>query len=267
MLNEIFRRVSPLWGVCSYSKIQDRLIPCRAAARIPAGAESAVMFCFPYLLEDDKYTGLNISRYAAVPDYHTVVMKRLEACCEELKTLFPGNEFVPFADNSPVPEVEAACLAGLGVRGENSLLITEKYGSYVFIGEIVTDLFIESENNAAGKCLSCGKCSEACPGGALTGNGINKELCLSHITQKKGELSESEKKLIKGSGCLWGCDICQTVCPMNKNAGTTFIEEFISGAVPCLDESTDISGRAFEWRGRKVTDRNIGLFRGNEDAE
>ncbi len=253
--------VSPLWGICSFESIKNNLIDCRAKSRIPQNTESVIVACFPYLLDKSEYHNINISKYAVVTDYHTVALNRLNRAVEKLREIYPDEEFAAFADNSPVPEVTAACNAGLGSRGLNSLLITRKYGSYVFIGEIVTTLKTESPDFEASACINCGKCIKACPSGAISKNGFQKSVCLSEITQKKGELSETEKSLMAECGCVWGCDICQDVCPMNQNAETTQIEEFISAPIPCIEEGCILDGRAYEWRGRKVIERNISLHK------
>ncbi len=251
--------VAPLWGICGFELISEHLIPCRAQSRIPDKASSVLVACFPYLLKKEEYESSNISKYAVVEDYHNVVIKRLTEACNKLKELFPYESFEPFADNSPIPEVRAACFAGLGKRGVNSLLITEEYGSYVFIGEIVTTLKIQTEPAKEESCIGCGKCVSACPAQAISSNGINRKSCLSEITQKKGELSDGEVELMKKCGCVWGCDICQDVCPMNARAATTPIDEFIESAVPFFSVGMPIENRAYEWRGRKVIERNLNL--------
>ena len=96
---------------------------------------------FPYAVKD--LPKRNISRYAIVADYHIVAMEMLNSISEQLMLEFPGFQFEPFVDNSPIREVHAAVLAGIGVLGKNALLIHPQYGSYVFIGEIVTDLALE----------------------------------------------------------------------------------------------------------------------------
>ncbi len=260
-ITEIMNSISPLWGICSFEKIKSSLIECRAKSRLPENAKSVIVVCFPYLLPKENYRNSNISKYAVVTDYHSVALNRLQTACDKFKELFPDDEFVCFADNSPIPEVSAACLAGLGVRGLNSLLITEEYGSYVFIGEIVTSLELETQNREIKPCTECGKCIEKCPAKALDGKGVNTEKCLSAITQKKGILSPEEESLMKECGCVWGCDICQDICPMNKNAAVTEINEFLSSSVPVLTSQTEIEGRAYEWRGKKVIERNLNLFR------
>lgn len=256
---KIMDEIAPLWGICSFDKIKSGLIECRAKSRLPENAKSVIVACFPYLLDKSEYKNLNISKYAVVADYHEVALNRLNTACEKLKMLYPEHEFAAFADNSPVPEVRAACLAGLGVRGLNSLLITEKYGSFVFIGEIVTDLSLECADTAEKNCIMCGKCKKSCPASAISEKWVDQSKCLSAITQKKGVLSAEEEKLMKECGCVWGCDICQDVCPMNKNAAATEIKEFLSAPVSHIGSGCSLEGRAYEWRGRKVIERNIAI--------
>ena len=260
MINEILNEYFRLWGVCSFDKVKDNLHECRAKSRVPKNAKSVIVIAFPYLLDESNYSESNISKYAVVSDYHGYVVPLLDSVCKKLTVEHPENSFVPFADNSPVSEVYAACLAGIGVRGLNSLLLTEEYGSFVFIGEIITDLYIEPTGEKINGCVKCGKCKQACPNGAINENGIDKEKCLSGITQKKGELTEEEKQLIKKTGCAWGCDICQNVCPYNKNAKQTYIEEFTGSALPVVDINTPVEGRAFAWRGKGVIERNLKIL-------
>ena len=173
---------------------------------------------------------------------------------------YPGNQFVFFADNSPVPEVFAAAKSGLGMMGRNGLFINEKYGSWVFIGEILTDLDITCEDREIRSCPDCGRCRNACPTGVLKEEKFDPDKCLSHITQKKGEIPEEYKQMMKNLGCAWGCDECQKACPFNKKAEKTTIEEFISNFNPVVTRDTSIEGRAFEWRGEKVIKRNIEIL-------
>lgn len=259
-LKKIMDNISPLWGMCPFDKIKDGLIECRAKSRLPENPKTVIVACFPYLLRESEYENRNVSKYAVVTDYHEVAIARLERAIEDLKILFPNEEFAAFADNSPIPEVRAACFAGLGVRGENSLLITEKYGSYVFIGAVVTSAAFETAEKEIKTCIKCGKCRKSCPSGAVSETGIERKLCLSEITQKKGALTPEEEHLMKECGCVWGCDICQDVCPMNKNAAATEIEEFLASPVAFVSQGCDLEGRAYEWRGRKVIERNINIF-------
>jgi epoxyqueuosine reductase len=233
----------------------------RRYKKIPEGAASIIVALFPYYLGEANYKGLNVSRYAVAGDYHTIVENRLNSAIKELLSAYPAERFAAFTDNSPVPEVRAAIKAGLGVIGENNLLIHPDYGSWVFIGEIVTTLKVKtSKTGGIHNCKGCGRCVAACPAGILGRLKFDKTACLSHITQSKGELTPEQTKLIKASGCAWGCDICQLVCPMNNAAKITPIDEFTVNLRPKVKLGDDINGRAYAWRGRAVIERNIILL-------
>ena len=245
-------------GVCSFEPLRSRLIPCRAQARLPQNTQSVVVVLFPYHVGKQG----NLSRYAIVPDYHGVVVPVLEQLAAQLEETFSPWLFRAFCDNSPVPEVRAAAMSGLGAMGDNGLLIHPEYGSWVFIGEIVTDALLEPTGNGFAECLHCGRCSQLCPGGALHGTAFDRDRCLSHITQKKGELRPQEAALIQENGLAWGCDTCQEVCPLNRTARTTQILPFLTGARETVEKGDALRfpDRAYLWRGPKVIERNIKLL-------
>lgn len=247
------------FGVCDFSEVSKFLVNCSAKSRIPENAKSVIVYLFPYYLGEEFYKNSNISKYAVPQDYHLVLKKYLEKAAEELKEQNPDNEFQWFCDNSPLPEVYSAVLAGVGVKGENGLLINEKYGSFVFIGEIITDLSLPKSKKSTESCLKCGICKRICPGEALDGS-FDKEKCFSHLTQKKGELSEDVKNHIKASGCIWGCDVCQNDCPMNRNIQITPIKEFLETARSMYVAGDSIENRAFAWRGKDVIERNLKIM-------
>ena len=224
------------------------------------GFNSAVVAVFPY------YAGRSagrVSLYARYADYHEVLKNALER----------GAAFLPegtvrkvCADISPLNEVRAAALAGLGAVGRNGLLITREYGSFVFIGEILIDAEIDCVSAAAARCRDCGKCVSACPTGALSGRGE----CLSSLTQKR-RLTPEEEDEVRRCGSQWGCDICQLVCPMNSNVKKTSIPDFTGEKMPAVTEfrtagldddgiSEKYAGRPFLWRGAKVVRRNAEFF-------
>ena len=257
---EILRDYTDAFGFCSFKSIQNYLIGCRNRSKIPENAQSVIALLFPYYLGEQAYSAANVSRYAAVPDYHIVVNAYLEKIVTALKSRFPADEFVCFTDNSPIPEVYTAALCGLGCVGQNGLLIHEKYGSWVFIGEIVTTLKIDEQSNTITKCIGCNQCLEACPTGVLSDGEFDKNFCLSHITQKKGEIPKEYKELMIKYHCAWGCDICQKVCPMNQKAQMTFIKEFLQQSEATVSIGCDIKDRAFAWRGEKVIERNLKIL-------
>ena len=146
----------------------------------------------------------------------------------------------------------------------------------VFIGQISHDFNIEPDKPLAQTCLDCGRCERECPGGALRGGKVDIAKCLSEITQKKGELSAEETELIKRQKTIWGCDVCQRVCPHNRGLRTTAIPEFMECRLQNLGYN-DIAGLsnnefrekygeyAFSWRGKNPLVRNLEIL--EEDYE
>lgn len=230
-------------------------------------ARTAIMFLIPY------YTGNeagNVSLYARGRDYHLFCAGLFPRLCGRLAEKY-GGRFVGFADKSPIEETDAASRAGLGRIGDSYVIINEKYGSFVFIGEILTDIAPEAFGcdpdgvYEPSYCDHCMACRRACP--MLRENAE----CLSAVTQKKGALSEAEEAYIKKYGSAWGCDICQTACPLVKraiDAGARtpirfFYEDRICDASTELIDSMDdeeFASRAFSWRGRETLLRNLKIL-------
>ena len=229
----------------------------------PTGCGSAVVCLFPYYAGQDEG---NISLYARGRDYHNVVRVYLQ----KLNTSI-GQEGSIFADNNPYPEREMAVRAGLGFVGENGMLISQEYGSYVFIGGVIyEELDMEPDTSNNQRCVGCGTCKRACPSGAL-GQIFDAEKCLSNVTQQRGELTMDQQRLIRENGLAWGCDLCQRCCPHNKHAVRTPLAEFREDLIEKLtsDQLKPLSGRqfrdkyrvrAFAWRGKKVLQRNLQLL-------
>ncbi len=233
-------------GFCDFDAVKAQLLPCRAMSRLPQNAKTVIMCAFPYKVKETPPKFL--SRYAALPDYHSVVGDMLNLACQALRAEFLQNKFEYFCDNSPIPEVFAAATAGMGKKGDNGLLITEKYGSYVFLGEIVTDLFIESQNKYS-ECEHCGKCKSVCP------VSLEKSTCLSNLSQKK-TLDKGELELLNKNNILWGCDICADICPHNKNADCSDIAELIDGYRDTYTPDENPTNRPYIWRGPESIKRN-----------
>lgn len=221
--------------------------------------ESAVVFLIPYSV-GQKTT--NLSVYAQVRDYHLYARELSCRFGEFVKEKSLDLSFYLAADSSPIDERLGVAMAGLGVLGENGLLINERYGSFVFIGEIFLSRSLDPEvPQEIKKCISCRKCRDACPTGAVGDK--RKEKCLSRISQKKNRDPE-EELLLKKAECKWGCDLCQNVCPYNENAKETPIGFFREGLVRFLSEEVihspkeEFETRAFSWRGRELLKRNMG---------
>ena len=248
------------WGICPLSG--DLLLEGSRKRRLLPQSGSVIFLTFPYYT--GEHIGQNLSHYAVPADYHAVAGGMLDRLCGRLRLAFPDNLFISFVDSSPLREVEGARRAGLGAVGQNGQLITREFGSLVFIGEVVTDLILPYSEPSAEGCLGCGRCEAACPTGALKGGRIDVSRCLSAITQRRGELTDWERRQLAKGGLAWGCDRCTMACPHNRAPVITPIAEFISTAIPRLDADrvNNLSDRAYLWRGREVLLRNLSILSG-----
>lgn len=236
---------------------------------MPSNAKSVVMFCIPYSSACDKATD-GISEYARIYDYHRY-------CSELFGRIIPfmnhetSHEFYGFCDHSPINEKLAAAKCGLGVIGKNSLFIDDVFGSFVFLGTIISNISSDDHRATAIKnCIGCNKCVDACPTNAITERGILRETCLSHISQKKRK-NEVERELLKSHNIVWGCDICQFVCPYNENATISPIPYFSNTRSANIDitfidnlNEEEFNKYAFSYRGRAVIKENIEYMRKNK---
>ena len=222
--------------------------------------KSVIVYLIPYYVSKPK----NLSAYAASLDYHLFIKEFSDRLIGFLKDLYPDNNFIGYGDHSPIDERHAALIGGLGIIGDSGLFINREYGTYVFIADIVCDLSpdeLGAVNLPISGCSHCGRCRAACPTGILRGEGYD---CLSAITQKKGELSEEEIRLMREYDTVWGCDVCQSVCPHNTVPKITPIEFFHRDRIELLTSEildslskTEFKSRAFGWRGRAVVIRNL----------
>ena len=162
-LDQAFRAAgAAAWGGVAY----DRLTPEmtredqeKVRAQCPQ-PRTVLVAAFPYYAGDRPG---NLSLYARGEDYHRALARRLNTVCDFLSRQYPMESFLPAADNSPLPEREAAWLAGIGLRGKNGLLILPPYGTYVFLGTILTGAALDvPERPAAPDCPGCGACRAAC---------------------------------------------------------------------------------------------------------
>jgi epoxyqueuosine reductase len=169
-----------------------------------------------------------ISKYAYGKDYHLVVKEKLNDLL-----IFIQSEISPcrgraFVDSAPVLERSLAKAAGLGWIGKNSLLISKGLGSYVFIGELIIDLGLSYDTPFTGDfCGNCTRCMDACPTGAIISpRKIDARKCISyHTIENKEEVPPSIRENLHNQ--LFGCDICQDVCPWNKKAKPSHIPDFM----------------------------------------
>ncbi len=156
-----------------------------------------------------------IAMYAQGYDYHKVLKDRLYILFNEIKKITSAKGRV-FTDSAPVLEHYWAEQAGLGWTGKNTLTLNKKAGSYFFLGELILDLEFPPDSPATRHCGTCTKCIEACPTEALIEPfQLNATKCISYLTiEHKEEFNEWEEKALKQT--LFGCDICQDVCPWNR---------------------------------------------------
>ncbi|MGN1033865.1 MAG: tRNA epoxyqueuosine(34) reductase QueG [Intestinibacter sp.] len=246
--------------------IQKRINP----KLIMEDAKSIIVCAFPYYI--GEYEDANISKYCYGEDYHIVTKKILNEICLEVQSEVEDFKYEIFADNGPLVDRYLAYLSGIGYFGVNNNIITDKYGSYVFIAYIVNNYDFPADEPIDKTCIKCNKCVEYCPGNAILGDfEMDPRRCLSYITQKKEELSDDEKRLLRANRKVFGCDICQDVCPHNQNIEFTKIEEFNQDIITKLDknEIDEISNKefkrryknkAFSWRGRKIIKRNMDII-------
>lgn len=184
-------------------------------------AHSAIVFRFPYYPAEKNDFPLKESRvalYAKGMDYHDELKVKLENLMSALNESFPKEEFLFHTDSGPVLERDLAYQAGLGWFGKNSCIIDQKAGSLFFIAEILTSLKLPSaELKHPDRCGTCTRCIDACPTKAIsnTGNQIDASRCISYLNIEKKGLPDPSLREAMGDW-LFGCDICQTVCPWNE---------------------------------------------------
>ena len=192
-------------------------------------AKSAVVLLKNYYRESDKLAGgCRIARYAHGDDYHDVLWDRMR----ELASFIHAETGVdvatrPATDTAPLLERDLAELAGLGWVGKNAMLINPQIGSFVFIAEVLVDMEIEATHEPVpDRCGTCSRCIDACPTGAIVSpQVIDARRCISYLTiEKRGPIPRDLRSLI--GDYLFGCDICQDVCPWNREAAETDDEAF-----------------------------------------
>lgn len=158
-----------------------------------------------------------ISKYAYGRDYHLVVKEKLYLLFDFIKTLEPKTNARIFVDSAPVMEKVWAAKSGLGWIGKNTNLISKEHGSFLFIGEIITDIELTPDSPVKDYCGNCTRCIDACPTKALNPYKLDARKCISYLTiEKKGGIPEKFKNL--WNDWVFGCDICQDVCPWNSKA-------------------------------------------------
>lgn len=211
------------------------------------GAKSVIVIGINYYRESPptpKNEG-RIARYAYGRDYHKVLKKILKQINRFIEEQAPNFQSKICVDSAPILEKSYAQKAGLGFIGKNTTLITPEFGSWILLGEILTTLPLQYDEERTGTCGTCTRCMDACPTKAITGPGkLDATRCISYLTiEKKDEIPEEFHKPM--GNLIFGCDICQEVCPYNiKFARPLELEAFqkikIAGSSIPLQEILDI---------------------------
>jgi epoxyqueuosine reductase len=207
-------------------------------------------------------------------DYHDILRDRMRKLEQFIQKKAPQAEVKSMVDTGELSDRAVAERAGIGWSGKNCATITPEFGSYVYLGEVITTISLPPDQPITDQCGTCNKCVDACPTGALVQGGqLDSNKCIAFLTQTKGFLPDQYRE--KLGNRLYGCDTCQQVCPENK--GINFhhhpeMEPDPELAKPKLKPLLKISNREFRekfgpiagsWRGKKPIQRNAIIALGN----
>lgn len=200
-------------------------------------------------------------------DYHTAVRERLQLLEAWLIERVPAVKIKSMVDTGELVDRAVAERAGIGWSGKNCSIITPEFGSYVYLGDLMTNIPFAPDTPMEDECGDCTLCIDVCPTGAIEGPGqLNSKRCIAFLTQTKGFLPDEFRAKIGNR--LYGCDTCQTVCPKNKGKLNWIHDEFTPDpelAKPLLQPLLNISNKEFKgkfghvsgsWRGKKPIQRN-----------
>ncbi|MFC4303067.1 tRNA epoxyqueuosine(34) reductase QueG [Cohnella boryungensis] len=246
----------------------------------------AIAVAYPSKLKDapvsepGKRRGI-LSRSAWGEDYHQALRRRMANLSAWILERLPEAKLLSMVDTGALSDRAVAERAGLGWSGKNCSIITPELGSWVYLGEVITNLPLPADSSLPDGCGDCTLCIDACPTGALVGPGqLNAQRCISFITQTKGFVEDEMMRKIGNR--LYGCDTCQIVCPVNRKIDIRHHPELLPDpevAKPLLRPLLAMGNREFKekfgsssaaWRGRKPIQRNaligLGNFRDEESV-
>ncbi|XXF76781.1 tRNA epoxyqueuosine(34) reductase QueG [Myxococcaceae bacterium GXIMD 01537] len=183
------------------------------------GAKTVIAFATNYYRDDPEAADSPIARYARSRDYHSTLRDRLKAFRKAFGAAYPDVKTYGSVDSGPLMEKVWAARAGLGYVGKNGCFITEPFGSWVLLAVLVLDAEVDAYAGgpAADRCGPCRRCLVSCPTGALVGNGrVDARACLSYQTIENRDRDVPESFRLALADTVFGCDICQDVCPLNR---------------------------------------------------
>jgi epoxyqueuosine reductase len=269
----------------SSDDVRTRCIPDSALA----GARSIICTATSYAGAEkphDPYApGLlgAVSSHAWGRDYHRVIGGRLRALASFIAVQYPGSRCLPCVDTGPLVDRAAAVRAGIGWFGKNGNVLTKEFGSWVLLGELITTLELEPDEPLKTNCGLCEICIDRCPTGAIGPDAaVDSRRCISDLTQLKTPVPREFRKAIGNR--LWGCDDCQTPCPVNerREGATNGRRQDDFAPLPHVGAAMDLTAvlrmtksqfrawfgpTSMAWRGKAVLQRNAAVALGNsQDA-
>ena len=235
----------------------------------------ALNYFHPYELPYERSTRGSISRYASGDDYHQVLKKKLQELLDFVREREPGVQEKIYIDTGPVLDKYWAARSGVGWLGKHTNVLARNLGSWFFLGEILLTLDLEYDLPSPDFCGSCTRCIEACPTGAIVEPyRLDSRRCISYLTiELREDIPEKWREPM--GNLIFGCDICQDVCPWNRQAPDSRVEEFKprkENRAPELKELARLSAQDFRkryrgspmkrtrWRGLM---RNVAVAMGN----
>lgn len=243
-----------------------------------SGARTIIVLGVPYLARSDPLPTWReelrgrIAAYAFGPDYHEVIRRRLKVFCARLGGAYPGTICRAWVDTGPVLERDWAYVSGAGWFGKNTSILNVKLGSRFFLAVVVTNLEVPPDEPTADRCGRCNRCVPACPTGALDGKyGLDARLCISYWTIEHRGMIPTRFRSALGEW-VFGCDICQDVCPWNEKAARRLGLEPAAELHPYLPNLLSLTDQEFReryrhtalWRAkREGIARNAAVVLGN----
>ena len=250
-----------------HKNIEERLDPklSLASARTIISIALAYPRRLPQQPQKTAYRRGKITPNSWGLDYHYILQDKLERLARGIEELTADFEYKGMVDTGALVDTAVARRAGIGFIGKNGLVISKEFGSYMFLGELITNLELEPDQPVDYDCGDCNRCVEACPTSCLLGDStMDARRCLSFQTQDKGMMDLEFRKKIKT--VIYGCDICQICCPYNKGIDSPPVVDIDPDlAQPELIPFLELSNGQFKekfgliagsWRGKNILQRN-----------